>query len=198
MSRWNGISKTGWLAVLAVLVVTGLPGSSRAADPLLELSAVAVNMSGVGRLRTQNLQIAIERWSTDAELNALRDTIVEKGVDHLMDAVKKITPRAGYIRTGTSLGWAIQFARYEDLPNGGKRIIFATDRPMSLYELQNNTRSSDYDFMLCEIRLRADGKGEGKLATAAKITYVREKRQLEIENYGNEPVRLTQVMAAKK
>jgi len=197
MSCWNGISKAGWLPVLAALAVTGFPGSSRAADPVLQLSAVAVNMSGVGRLRTQSLQIAIERWSTDAERNALLDTIVEKGVDHLLDAVKKITPRAGYIRTTTSLGWAIQFARYEDLPNGGKRVIFATDRPMSLYELQNNTRSADYDFMVCEMRLGPDGKGEGKLVTAAKVSYDKEKRQLEIENYGNEPVRLTQVTTTK-
>jgi hypothetical protein len=194
----KAISKALWLAALAAVTVTGSAGSALAADPVLDMSAVAVNMSGVGRVRAQNLQITIERWSTDAERNALMDTIVEKGVDHLLDAVKKITPRAGYIRTGTSLGWAIQFARYEDLPNGGKRVIFATDRPMSLYELQNNTRSSDYDFMLCEIRLGPDGKGEGKLATAAKVSYDREKRQLEIENYGNEPVRLTQVMAAKK
>jgi hypothetical protein len=52
--------------------------------------------------------------------------------------------------------------------------------------------------MVCEMRLGPDGKGEGKLVTAAKVSYDKEKRQLEIENYGNEPVRLTQVVAAKK
>jgi hypothetical protein len=75
--------------------------------------------------------------------------------------VQKIKPRAGYIRTTTSLGWDIQFARETDLPSGGKRIIFATDRPMGFHEVRSNTRSADYEFMLCEIRLGPDGKGEG-------------------------------------
>jgi hypothetical protein len=69
---------------------------------------------------------------------------------------------------------------------------------MGFYELRNNTRSADYDFMLCEIRLGPDGKGEGKLATAAKISYDKEKGQVEVEDYGIEPVRLTQVTVDKK
>jgi hypothetical protein len=188
------MGRAAFLALVAAMVT---PVGAGAAEPVLQMSAVAVNMSGVGRARAQNLEIVIERWSTDAERKGLLDTLVEKGAESLLDAVQKLTPRAGFIRTSTSLGWAIQFAHYEDLPNGGRKVIFATDRPMSMYEIQNNTRSSDYDFMLCEIRLRADGKGEGKLATAAKISYDREKRRLEIENYGNEPVRLTEVIAKK-
>jgi hypothetical protein len=68
---------------------------------------------------------------------------------------------------------------------------------MGFRELRNNTRSSDYEFMLCEIRLGPDGKGEGKLAAGTKITYDPEKKQVELENYGQEPVRLTQVTVDK-
>ena len=71
-------------------------------------------------------------------------------------------------------------------------MIFATDRPMGFYELSNSTRSADYDFMLCEIHLGPDGKGMGKLATAAKISYDKDLRKVEIENFGIEPVRLTE------
>jgi hypothetical protein len=157
-----------------------------------------MNLSGIGQGgRTETLQIVIERWSTDEERKALIDTLVERGGEALYDAVQKIKPRAGYIRTTTSLGWDIQFARETELPSGGRRIVFATDRPMSFYELRNNTRSADYDFMLCEIRLRPDGKGEGKLALATKVSYDRDKRQVELENYGTEPVRLTQVSVEK-
>jgi hypothetical protein len=179
------------------LFAGGISEVAQAADTVLQLSAVAVNMSGVGRARAQTLTIGIERWSTDEERDALLDTLVEKGAEDLMGALQKISPRAGFIRTSTSLGWGIQFARYEDLPGGGKKVIFATDRPMSLYELRNKTRSADYDFMLCEIRLRGDGKGEGKLATAARVSFDRERGVLEIESYGTEPVRLTQVQTLK-
>jgi hypothetical protein len=186
-----------------VLVALGMlaaaPSSVPAAEPVLSLTAFAVNMTGVGRQgRTETLQIVIERWSSDEERAQLIDTLVEKSSDKLLDAVQKIKPRAGFIRTTTSLGWDIQFARMTDLPSGGKRIVFATDRPIGFGEARNSTRSSDYEFMLCEVRLGANGKGEGKLAAAAKITWDKDKKQVEIENYAQEPVRLTQVTEDKK
>lgn len=179
---------------LALPLALGAVSAAAADKPVLSLTATAVNMSGVGRPGATQLTIVIERWSTDEERGKLVDTLVEKGSDKLLDVLDDIKPRAGFIRTSRSLGWDIQYARVQDLPSGGKRIIFATDRPMNFYELRNNTRSSDYEFMLCEIRLSADGrKGEGKLATAAKISYDRAEKRVEIENYGQQPVRLTQV-----
>ncbi len=161
------------------------------------MNAFAVNLSGIGRARPQTLQIVIERWSTDEERKKLLDTLVEKGGDKLYDVVQDIKPRAGFIRTTTSLGWDIQYARETPTPSGGRRILFATDRPMSFREMRENTRSTDYDFIVCEIRLGPDGKGEGKLAVGTKVTYDRGKNQIELENYGQEPVRLTQVTVEK-
>jgi len=185
------------LAVGLLGLGTLTPTASAKDKAVLRMTAFAVNMSGVGRTRAETLQIAIERWSTDEERKMLIDTLVESGPEKLMDVVQKIKPRAGFIRTTTSLGWDIQYAREHELPSGGKRVIFVTDRPMGFYELRNNARSTDYDFMLCEIRLGADGKGEGKLAVSTKISYDKDKKQIELENYGIEPVRLTQVTVDK-
>ena len=168
-----------------------------AEEAQLRLTAFAVNLSGVGSARPTTLQIVIERWSTDEERKKLVDTLVEKGSDALLDAVQNVKPRAGFIRTNTSLGWDISYARQEALPGGGTRITFATDRPIGFAEARNNSRSSDYEFMLCEIRLGPDGKGQGKLAGGAKITYKKEDKTIEIENYGQEPVRLTSVTIDK-
>jgi hypothetical protein len=164
----------------------------------LRMNAFAVNLSGVGRTRPTTLDIVIERWSTQEEQKKLLDTLVERGEDKLMDLVQDMKPRAGFIRTTQSLGWDISFARYADLASGGHRIVFVTDRPMGFYELSNNTRSRDYEFMVCEIRLNKDGKGEGKLSSATKITYDKEKKEVTLENYGIEPVRLTTVSVEKK
>jgi hypothetical protein len=182
------------LGVLAALATT--PAPAAAAEPVLRLRAFAVNMSGVGRASAQTLDIVIDRWSTDAERKTLLDTLKEKP-DHLLDVLQKIRPRAGYIRTATSLGWDIEFAMKERLPGGGERIIFATDRPMSFYERVNQTRSSEYEFMFCEIHLAADGTGEGKLSTAAKVRWVASDKTLEIEDYATQPVRLSQVKVVK-
>jgi hypothetical protein len=99
-------------------------------------------------------------------------------------------------RTGR-LGWDIHFVQQIAAAGGGRRIIIATDRPMSFWEAANQPRSADYAFTLAEIRLGPDGKGEGKLVPAAKIEFDSESNTLEVENYNNEPVRLTQVEVVK-
>jgi hypothetical protein len=182
-------------AVIAALLLAAAP--ARAADPVLSLTANALNLDGPGRSRTSTLQISFERWSTDEERQKLLDTIVEKEPDALSKALQK-TPKVGFIRTTTSLGWDIHYARMEPTASGGTRIVFATDRPMSFREAANAGRSTDYDVLVAEIRLGPDGKGDGRLVPAAKVSYDREKRAIEIENYNNQPVRLTQVTADKK
>jgi len=186
------------LAGLLLSSTAGIVGADTPGEPAkLRLSAFAVNLAGIGRVRAEQIQIVIERWSTDAEHDRLLDVLKDKGSDKLLDALQALKPRAGYIRTTTSLGWDIQYAREHPLPEGGRRIVFATDRPMSFVELRDQTRSSEYEFMLCEIRLGKDDTGEGKLATLAKISWDKAKNHIEIENYGLEPVRLTRVEIEK-
>jgi hypothetical protein len=87
----------------------------------------------------------------------------------------------------------LQYARQTSYGDGARRIVIATDRPMSFWEASNQPRSADYEFLLMEIRLDKDGKGEGKLVPLAQISYNEVSRTVEIENYGSEPVRLTKV-----
>jgi hypothetical protein len=189
-------SRTWSVLILPVVAVVAMTASAVAAadKAVLKLTAFAVDVGNVGAAaRAGTLDVVIERWSTDAEEAALRDVLIEKGEDALLSALQKIRPRAGYIRGTGGLGWDIHFARLQPFGDGGRRVIVATDRPMSFWELRNRPRSADYAFTLAEIRLTKDGRGEGKLARAASITWNRGTRAIEIENYGMEPVRLTEV-----
>jgi hypothetical protein len=185
------------LTGLLLAATAALAAADSAQAPKLRLSALAVNLSGIGRVGQQRIEIVIDRWSTDAEHEKLLEILKEKGSDKLLDALQAVRPRVGYIRTATSLGWDIQYAREHPLPDGGRRIVFATDRPMGFVELKNRTRSSEYEFMLCEVHFARDGLGEGKLATLAKISYDKAKNQIEIENFGLEPTRLNRVEVEK-
>ena len=187
--------RSGLAVVAGLIALAALPGSRvlRADEPVLAMRAVAVNMTGVGAGSVGTLDITIERWSTDQERAKLKDILIEKGSDKLLDALHDMKPRVGFIRTSQSLGWDLGFARETPLPGGGRRIVIATDRPMSFRERVNKPRSADYEFLLVEIRLDDKGKGQGKLVGAGKIEYNQETNTLEIENYGIEPVRLTQV-----
>jgi hypothetical protein len=141
--------------------------------------------------RTATVDIVIERWSTPEEAAKLKAVLVESGADKLLSALQKTKPRCGYVRTSTSLGWDIYYARESTLPDGGRRIVLGSDGPVRFWEVRNSGRSVDYQFSLAEIRLPATGKGQGKAIPAAKLSLSKEGT-LEIEDYRREPVRLNE------
>jgi hypothetical protein len=182
------------MVLLAALALSLGPSSVMAKDEaLLRLRAFTVSMQAG---RAGMLNITIERWSTQKEIDDLKALLVEKDEDALLKALEKIKPRCGFVSTNMSLGWDLYAAVERPLPEGaGRKIIIVSNRPMSQWELRGNTRSTDYQFMVTEIRLNKDGgmKGEGKLAEAVKIKYNTETKAIELENYGQEPLRLTEV-----
>ena len=145
----------------------------------LRLRAVAVDPNNPGGgSSTGTLDIVIERWSSDAERDRLRSVLQEQGGgDALLKAVQKIKPRAGFVRTPHSLGWDIQFARETTTADGTRRIVLGSDRPISFWEASARPRSADYEFMLAEIHIDTDGRGQGRLAPAAMVTGTRARRR---------------------
>jgi hypothetical protein len=163
-----------------------------AGDPpeLLRLRAFAVNMNN--SVSNRMIHIVIERWSTPEERSSLKAVFVENGADKLLSALQRVKPRCGYVRSSNSLGWDIWYARETPLPDGGRKIALATDRPVGMWEAVNAGRSTDYQFSLAEVRLPAKGKGQGKAIPAAKLTLDKDGG-LEIENYQAQPVRLNEI-----
>ncbi len=71
--------------------------------------------------------------------------------------------------------------------------MLLTDRPVGMFEAVNQPRSIDYPFTLIEMHVDRQGKGEGKLSLATKITFDQKKSVIELENYASEAVRLQNV-----
>jgi hypothetical protein len=157
-------------------------------------TAWAVNMGTIGTGANSTVQIQIDRWSTDAEREALINTFLEQGPDKLLSALQK-NRKVGFIRLPNSLGYDLRFARAVEGEDGGRRIIIATDRRISFQEARSQARTMDYPFTLIEMRLNKDGEGEGKMAVATKITLNKKTNTVELENYSSEPVRLQNVRA---
>lgn len=188
-----GFAATAGLAAALALGAPGAEAAEGAQELPLRLRATAVNLSNVGRTGASSIDIVIERWSTEEENAKLRDTLLEGGRgDQLLRQLQAIRPRAGFVRR-TGLGWDLQAARQVPNADGSRRIVIATDRPIGFWEASQAPRSRDYEFMLLEIRLGKDGRGEGKLVPAAMIRFDQGTKTLEIENYATQPVRLTEV-----
>jgi hypothetical protein len=159
----------------------------------LRFSAFGVSMqAGV----SGRIEIAIERWTTDQERIALLNLLAEKGQDKLVDALQDIKGRLGYIRTSNSLGWSLKYCRDNRLPDGTRQIVIATDKPVSFLAQVRGSRTLDYPFTLLELRMQEDGKGEGKMLAQTALNV--KNGRLEIENYGQEPVRLTTITQDKQ
>jgi hypothetical protein len=178
-------------AAVAVLACAAVAGAQTASNtPKMRFTAVAVNISTVGRSGAGPVDITITRWTTDAERDRLVSMFKEKGPKALLSALQDLKP-VGTISTPGNIAYDLRYARELKGEDGGRRIILATDRPISFWESANSTRSLDYPFLLIELRLNKAGEGEGKLSLATKLTL--NDNVLVIENYANQPVMLNEV-----
>jgi hypothetical protein len=157
----------------------------------------AINMNSGPR--TATVDIAIERWSTDAERNALLAIVKEykdpyKANEKLLEALQDM-PSAGYIRTTETLAWDLRYAHQNALAEGGRRIVVATDRPIGFREAANQTRTMDYPFTIAEFRLDKSDRGSGKILAGTRLLI--ENNTLVLENYGQQPVRFNEIRKQK-
>jgi len=193
-------------AIIAAALAFAVPLAARQAaapdlptkqDPL-RFSAFAVSLpAGAAGV----VDIVIERWSTDEERRSLLDLLAgtsfkSGGQEKLLRALTKIEPRTGYIRTPNSLGWDLRYSREFLLPDGMRQIVIATDKPVSFLAAARASRVMDYPFTFVEMRMKPNDKGEGRLLAATAIA-VKDGR-IELENYGQEPVRLTSIEQKSK
>jgi hypothetical protein len=184
------------LAAIGLCVsLAAAPLLSQPADPQslpLKFAAFAVSLGGPNtRSGTAQVEIAIERWSTEAERQRLLDAL-KKGQDNLLDTLRELRP-VGHIRTPETLAYDLRYASQAPGEDGGQRLFLATDRPIGFWEAVNRPRSIDYPFTFIELRVNTDGEGEGKLSIATKVRASRDGRHIELENYGAQPVMLNEV-----
>lgn len=106
-------------------------------------------------------------------------------------------PTLGYIWTNDVTGYSIQYAYHASLPNGGERIVLATDRRLGAYspawKPAAATPVTDYEFTLIEIRLDAKGLGEGKTSLTTKVIVDNEAGTVALDTDAAAPVILKNV-----
>jgi len=171
------------LAVAAVVVRTQTIGTPE------RFTAAAMNTS---RGTAGNVEMQVDRWSSDAERDKLINALTTKGADKLLDVLQDL-PVKGNFRAPGQLGWDIRFARHYPTEDGGERVVLATDRPIGFLEAANQPRSINYPFTVIEMQLNRDGEGKGTVSLATKVILDKKKNMITLENFALQPVLLTQV-----
>jgi hypothetical protein len=183
---------------LAVLTLLAAVTAARADTPAGRetFTGYAIDVGGSGRpLSTSHVMITVDRWSTGEDSRRLVSVFKESGADALLKELQKMKP-LGRISTPDSIGYDLRYARQATLASGGRRIVIATDRPMTYWERVNTPRSVDYPFTFIEMRLDAKGKGQGKMTVATKVNAFDET--IELENYDLTPVQLSGIRSERK
>jgi hypothetical protein len=186
-----GPTKIFRVAAIAVMV---LAGAMAWAQTRQEFTAFGINMNA-GRAGVVN--IVIDKWSPDGDREALLKVFAESGQEGMLKELLK-RPRLGYIRLPNTMGHDIHYAIQQPLPDGGRRVIVVTDRPIGMAEARNNSRSMDYPFTMVEFRFDTAGVGEGRMSTGTQIVKSKDGTHLELETWQNTPVRFTEVKSKVK
>ena len=151
---------------------------------------VAMGTGGSVGGRSIQFDFKINEYTTDEELNKFAALLKEKGPDALRSALEK--EDKGRLNPTGHIGNEIAVARKRQ--QGTDTIItIVTARVMPFIELYNSGRSTDYQFGFLQVKLNEKGEGTGQIMAAAKIKFNKKKGHYEIESYGNQYIKATNV-----
>ena len=179
---------------VGVLVFLGSLVALPADAQVERFTGTVQKVGGVGPSGFAQFRILIEEYSTAAEAAELLTLLAEKGWREVEGQLLKLE-RARFIPSG-QIGHNIGYARSLPTEDGGRIIRLVSARPLFLFEALNNPRSRDYPFGVIEIRLDAEGKGQGSVYAAAQICF-NSDQQLIIESYGIPPYSISAIEIRK-
>lgn len=189
-------SRVGAFVALLLITVFAPYSGPGLAQTRGEPEQFSANFVDINTGRSGPVQISVTRWSTANERQALLATLFKDGQDGLLEALRDMRS-VGRIYTPGSIGYDLRFAEIRRLPDGGREIILATDRPMSFREIVERPISSQYPFTWVQFTMRPDGTGEGKLAVAARILGEEADQLLEVQDFAISPVRLQNIRSTR-
>ena len=132
--------------------------------------------------------------ASDDVAQSLKKTLAEKGQLALRDAMQELS--AGRVRVGTNTATRIAVAR-QRIGTDGRVILLATNTPMTNFQIQEGLRTQDYPVTFIELKLKADGTGEGTVVGFAQVS-IDDKQNLTVASMGIQPSTLANVETAKK
>lgn len=109
----------------------------------------------------------------------------------LAAAIKK-SATVGILWTSENVGYSIKYAYRLPQPDGGERIILATDRRVgawsNLWKPTGSATTTDYAFSIIELRVNSKGVGEGKGPIGGKVAVDAAAKTVALEDYTTLPV----------
>ena len=157
--------------------------------------STGLHSSGSSASGIQVFTLTVNNYTPESDVTRLMGELRENGQDGLLKLLGK--EKSGTLQIGTRLAREVQ-AVWITQTDEGRKICALSERWLGLGELRRGARSVDYPFTYIEFFIEDDGgKSEGSLIPAAKIRS-KGSNNIEIENFGIYPARLTNIKIEKK
>lgn len=115
-------------------------------------------------------ELTLNRWSTDAERDALRESVAEMGPDHMLAALRG-SGDIGRLQWPGGLTYNVRYARQVTRAGGQQEIVLVTDRPVWVWwDEAGITPTTDYTFTVLQLRMNGTGGDARSSLTAAVQT----------------------------
>jgi len=188
--------------IVAVLLASGLLAGFAAAKEKKEKKPVADQFTGTLLTMTgptsgglgDPVTIWIDEYTSDEVAQSLIKTLADGGQIALRDELQN--HRAGRIRVGANTSYPLAIAR-QRIGTDGRVVLLATNSPLSGYAINEGLRAQDYPIGFIELKLKADGTGEGTVVGMAKVSFD-DQKNLSIASLRTQPARLTNVETVTK
>jgi hypothetical protein len=144
---------------------------------------------------TTTFTMTIDSYTPDADVVRLTKVLADGKQDALLSAIGN--QKLGTIQIDTNVGQDINAVWVTTGEEGERKITALSKRWIGVFEARRGTRSLDYPFTYIELFVDEKGKGEGGMIPAAKVRAIGDKN-IEVENFGIYPARLTNVRRRNK
>jgi hypothetical protein len=180
------------LAILAFLLLAlGVGAQDKSPEAY---SGVAVGTGGTVGGKSIPFDIRVTQYTTDADVQKFATLVKDQGTDALRRALEK--EDKGRVAVVGSTGNQIAIAR-KRMQGPDTIITIITARPMPFVELYRSGRTTDYPFGYLQVTLDAQGQGTGQIMAAAKVRFDKKKEQYQIESFGNQYIKATNIRPSK-
>jgi hypothetical protein len=193
--KWRNRTQNLRLTFAIFVFLVSAPDMLAQENTLPEVyTGVAIGTGGSIGGKSVHFDFRITQYTSDEEVQNFAQLVKDKGTDALRSALEK--EDRGRINVVGSTGNQIAVARKRQ--QGADTIItIVTARTMPFLELTRGGRSRDYPFGYLQVKLDDKGQGTGQIMAAAKIRFDKKKGQYEIESFGNQYIKATNVRLSK-
>ncbi len=185
------------------LFMTGLAPATAEEHLTERYQANVMVAAGAGAGSATSIDITIKSWTTEEEREQILSEIIEstslqkRNRNRAVARALRGASKVGFVAPRASHSWPLHYAREFKLADGGRRVLLATDRPVTFAEAYGNLQAGDFDVTIIELSFDKDGNGEGILSLGTEVTWNAETEKLEVTNFSSQPIRLGNVRQIK-